>query len=279
MGLIDLPGGNFWMGSNDPGRYLNDGEGPVREVKISPFAISATAVSNSEFAAFVEDTGYVTTAEKENWSFVFAGDLPNDFSNTRGIVGAEWWRQVHGADWRHPEGQHSEITNRDNHPVVHVSWFDAAYYATWSKGRLPTEAEWEYAARGGLIQSALPWGNDLLLDGKHHCNIWTGTFPTNNTAEDGWVGTCPVDAFKPNDFGLFNCSGNVWEWCADWFTTQHTDGPVIADPIGPSFGTDRVVKGGSFLCHDSYCHRYRLAARSANTPESTSANQGFRIAH
>ena len=276
--LVDLPGGRFRMGTDDPDRYPGDGEGPVRDVELAPFSISATAVTTAEFAAFVDATGHVTTAEEEGWSFVFGGHLPDDFPETRGVVGAEWWRQVHGADWRHPEGPHSDLAGRADHPVAHLSWFDATAFAGWAGARLPTEAEWEYAARGGLDQARLPWGADLMPDGQHRCNIWTGTFPGEDTAEDGYAGTCPVDAFAPNGYGLYNCSGNVWEWCADWFATAHPAVRPLVDPAGPPFGTDRVVKGGSFLCHDTYCHRYRPAARSATTPESTSSHQGFRLA-
>ena len=276
--LVDLPGATFAMGTDDPWTYPGDGEGPVRTVELSPYSISATTVTNDEFAAFVEATGHTTTAEAEGWSFVFAGHLPDDFAETRGVVGAEWWRQVFSADWRHPEGPDSSLAGRDDHPVVHVSWFDAAAFATWAGARLPTEAEWEHAARGGLEGARLPWGDDLVVDGGHRCNIWTGTFPTEDTAEDGWAGTCPVGAFAPNGFGLHNCSGNVWEWCTDWFTTTHPGERPLVDPPGPAFGTHRVVKGGSFLCHDSYCHRYRVGARSATTQDSTTGHQGFRLA-
>ena len=279
---IDLPGGTFLMG-NEVGAYPSDGEGPVRPVHLSPFAISSTAVTTTEFATFVDATGYRTLAEDDGWSFVFAGHLPDDFDETRGVVGAEWWRQVHGASWCHPEGPHSNLDGRGDHPVVHVSWFDAVAFAEWAGGRLPTEAEWEFAARGGLESRRLPWGDEIQPDGPddHRFNIFTGTFWHDDDAADGWAGTCPVDAFDPNAFGLFNCSGNVWEWTADWFTASHrpdrSDQPAV-DPVGPPMGVNRVLKGGSFLCHDSYCHRYRLAARTSSTPDSTTGHQGFRIA-
>tara|TARA_B100000700_G_scaffold274655_1_gene319847 strand:+ start:5363 stop:6253 length:891 start_codon:yes stop_codon:yes gene_type:complete len=279
--VVDMPGGDFRMG-NEIEAYPFDGEGPVRPVRLSPFSISTTAVSNAEFARFVDATQHLTLAEREGWSFVFAGHLPNDFEETRGVVGAEWWRQVYGADWCHPEGPHSDLSERASHPVVHVSWFDAIAYADWAGGQLPTEAQWECAARGGLNQKRLPWGDNNQPDGKdtYRFNIFTGTFWHDDNAADGWAGTCPVDEFPPNDFGLYNCSGNVWEWTADWFTASHGLGDSqepLVDPTGPALGTNRVLKGGSFLCHDSYCHRYRLAARTSSTPDSTTSHQGFRI--
>ena len=279
-GLIELPEGTFEMG-NEENAYPADGEGPVREVTLSGFAISATAVTNAEFAEFVGVTGHQTTAEVEGWSFVFAGLLPDDFPPTRGVLGAEWWRQVEGADWRHPEGPNSLITaNGDlwHHPVVHISWFDAVGFAEWAGGRLPTEAQWEYAARGGLDQNRLPWGDETAPNGRHQCNIFTGTFPVEDTAEDGWAGTCPVDEYEPNGYGLYNCSGNVWEWCTDWFTAHHSDEDPLLDPSGPPMGLDRVAKGGSYLCHDSYCHRYRVGARLGLLPDSTLSHHGFRLA-
>ena len=279
-GLIELPEGTFEMG-NEENAYPADGEGPVREVTLSGFAISATAVTTAEFAEFVGATGHRTTAEVEGWSFVFAGLLPDDFPPTRGVLGAEWWRQVEGADWRHPEGPDSRLTadgDRWHHPVVHVSWLDAVGFAAWADGRLPTEAQWEYAARGGLDQKRLPWGDEIAPNGRHRCNIFTGTFPVEDTAEDGWAGTCPVDEYEPNGYGLYNCSGNVWEWCADWFTAHHSNEDSLPDPSGPPMGLDRVAKGGSYLCHDSYCHRYRVGARLGLLPDSTLGHHGFRLA-
>jgi len=276
-GMVHLKGGEFLMGTDDPIGFPADGEGPVRAVVLRPFWIEPVAVSNERFADFVDATGYITDAERYGWSFVFGGLLPDDFEPTRGAAQAPWWRQVFGANWRQPEGPHSSIIEeRINHPVVHVSWKDAASYCAWAGMRLPTEAEWEYAARGGLEQKRYPWGDDLKPDGKWRCNIWQGTFPSHNTLEDGYLGTAPVDSFVPNGFGLYNVSGNVWEWCSDWFDTEfHVHGPRT-DPTGPPLGQAKVIRGGSYLCHDSYCNRYRVAARSSNTLDSSTSNMGFR---
>jgi sulfatase modifying factor 1 len=273
---IGLPGGEFFMGTDSREGYPADGEGPVRPVRVSPFWIDATAVSNARFAAFVEASGYVTEAEQFGWSFVFAGLLPDDFPPTRAVAAAPWWRQVFGASWRHPEGPHSNIADRMDHPVVHVSWGDAVAYCRWAGKRLPTEAEWEYAARGALEQKRYPWGDKLTPNGEHLMNVWQGKFPLVNTAEDGYVGTAPVDAFPANGFGLFNMTGNAWEWCADWFSvTFHVRGGRD-NPTGPPRGNSKVMRGGSYLCHRSYCYRYRVAARSSNTPDSATGNLGFR---
>jgi formylglycine-generating enzyme required for sulfatase activity len=277
-GMIVMPGGSFLMGTDDGVGYASDGEGPVREVTLSPFWIDACAVSNERFVAFIDATGYVTDAERYGWSFVFGGLLPDDFQETRGVAAAPWWRLVEGADWRHPEGPLSDIEARAGHPAVHVSWLDAVSYCSWAGLRLPTEAEWEYAARGGLVQRRYPWGDELTPGGEHRCNIWQGTFPSHNSMDDGYFGTAPVDAFPPNGYGLYNMTGNAWEWCADWFSPSfHVDGPR-ADSTGPPAGTHRVIRGGSYLCHESYCNRYRVAARSANTPDSSTGNTGFRCA-
>jgi len=278
-GMVQLPGGDFLMGTDSREGYAADGEGPVRKVRLRPFWIDATVVSNAGFAAFVDATGHVTEAERFGWSFVFAGFLPDDFPPTRAVAEAPWWRQVYGADWRHPEGKHSDIAERMQHPVLHVSWNDALAYCRWSGKRLPTEAEWEYAARGGLEQMRYPWGDTLTPNAEHRMNVWQGKFPAVNTQEDGFRGTAPVDAFPPNGYGLFNITGNVWEWCADWFSADHhrLAGKRDRDnPTGPPRGDRRVMRGGSYLCHKSYCFRYRVAARSANTPDSSTGNLGFR---
>ncbi|MGB7806519.1 MAG: formylglycine-generating enzyme family protein [Actinomycetota bacterium] len=278
--LLDLAGGAFLMGTEDGDGFPGDGEGPIRKITLSSFRISARPVTNDEFGSFVESVGYRTEAERWGWSFVFGGLLPDDFPPTRAAAQTPWWRQVEGATWDHPEGPHSDVSARGEHPVVHVSWSDTLAYCRWAGVRLPTEAEWEYAARGGLEQSRFAWGDELVPGGRHVANIWQGTFPSRNTLDDGYVGTNPVGAFPPNGYGLVDCAGNVWEWCADWFDRDfhvREDAPRV-DPTGPPQGQARVIRGGSYLCHDSYCNRYRVAARSSNTPDSSTGNMGFRIA-
>ncbi|MFG3530039.1 formylglycine-generating enzyme family protein [Streptomyces sp. NPDC047917] len=275
--MVALPGGEFLMGADDTEGFPADGEGPVRAVRLKPFRMDACAVTNDRFARFVEATGHVTEAERFGWSYVFAGFLTAALR--RGAPRPErtpWWCGVQGATWQCPEGAGSDIADRGDHPVVHVSWNDAAAYAAWAGKRLPTEAEWEYAARGGLDRKRYPWGDELDPDGAHRCNIWRGTFPSKNTAADGYRATAPADAFEPNGYGLFNMSGNVWEWCADWWTTDHPATRPLVDPAGPAAGTTKVIRGGSHMCHRSYCNRYRVAARSANTPDSSSGHAGFR---
>ncbi|WP_412104907.1 formylglycine-generating enzyme family protein [[Kitasatospora] papulosa] len=275
-GMVLLPGGVFLMGTEDPEGFRADGEGPVREVRVSPFRIDAHAVSNRRFAEFVSATGHVTEAERFGWSYVFAGFLPAALRRGAGRPeGTPWWCGVEGARWDAPEGPGSGIEDRGDHPVVHVSWNDARAYSRWAGARLPTEAEWEYAARGGLEQARYPWGDELTPGGEHRCNIWQGRFPTRNTAEDGYAGTAPADAYQPNGFGLYNMAGNVWEWCQDWWSTTHPAGRR-SDPRGPGAGDAKVMRGGSYLCHRSYCNRYRVAARTRNTPDSTTGNLGFR---
>jgi formylglycine-generating enzyme required for sulfatase activity len=276
--MIRIDGGSFWMGTDGSEGYPADGEGPAHKVRVRPFHLDRTAVSNAEFAAFVAETGYRTEAETLGWSFVFHLLLPDELPPTRGIACAPWWRQVEGAAWQHPEGAHSSIDDRGDHPVVHVSWNDAVAYARWAGKRLPTEAEWERAARGGLPRALYPWGDELTPDGEHRCNIWQGRFPHDNTRDDGYLGTAPVTSFRPNGYGLYNMAGNVWEWCADWFSPTYYQDSPRTDPEGPHRGTSRVIRGGSYLCHASYCNRYRVAARSHNTPDSSAGNTGFRCA-
>lgn len=279
-GLARIPGGTFIMGTDDPTGFPADGEGPPRPVTLDRYRIARHAVTNDQFAAFVAATGYETEAERFGWSFVFHLLVPADAKPT--IVGsagpAPWWLGISGAFWRAPEGPGSTIDDRGDHPVVHVSWNDAMAYCAWGGVRLPTEAEWERAARGGLIQKRYPWGDDLTPDGDHRCNIWQGEFPAGNSAADGFVGTAPVGSFRPNGYGLYNVAGNVWEWCADWFSPIHPADAPRLNPTGPRRGDARVVRGGSYLCHHSYCNRYRVAARSANTPDSSTGNTGFRVA-
>jgi formylglycine-generating enzyme required for sulfatase activity len=279
--MVQLPGGSFLMGTDYPEGFPEDGEGPVREVFLDSFSIDRYPVTNELFAEFVRATGFRTDAERFGWSFVFWSHIPKRrFSELveDTVAGAPWWCKVPGARWNAPEGPGSTIAGREHHPVVHVSWADASAFTTWSGQRLPTEAEWEYAARGGLVQKLYPWSDKLRPGGRHVCNIWQGEFPNNDTGEDGYTGTCPVDAFPPNGFGLYSVVGNTWEWCSDWFDVafHRTDDPH--NPKGPPHGMGRVIKGGSFLCHKSYCNRYRVAARTFNTPDSSTAHIGFRCA-
>jgi formylglycine-generating enzyme len=276
--MVLLPGGEFLMGTDDREGFPGDGEGPVRPVTVSPFWIDTVAVSNARFAEFVAATGYATEAEQYGWSFVFAGLLPaNMRRDSPRSPEAPWWCAVKGASWQAPGGPGTSVDEREDHPVVHVSWRDATRYCAWAGTRLPTEAEWEYAARGGLEQRRYAWGDELTPGGEHRCNIWQGRFPFSNTREDGYFDTAPVRSFPPNGFGLYNVAGNVWEWCSDWWTIDHPAGPVV-NPGGPRQGKSRVMRGGSYLCHESYCNRYRVAARTSNEPDSSSANLGFRCA-
>ncbi|OIV35359.1 hypothetical protein BIV57_21965 [Mangrovactinospora gilvigrisea] len=272
--LIELPGGTFLMGCDDTSLTMaGDGEGPVREVSVGPFAVAATTVSNRQFAAFADATGYRTEAERFGTSFVFASFLPGALRKVAPrVASTPWWASVEGAYWRAPEGPGSTLDGehpRWDHPVVHLSHNDALAYCAWSGTRLPTEAEFEYAARGGREQTVYPWGDERDPGGEQRCKIWRGRFPTSHEEPRERRGTAPVDAYDPNDFGLFNVCGNVWEWNADPWRLPGDPG---------SGGTERIMRGGSYLCHESYCTRYRLSARTKNTPDSSAGNIGFRVA-
>ena len=275
---VALSGGRFAMGTRD--KILpQDGERPVRHVRVRPFAIDRTAVTNRRFTAFVEATGYRTEAERIGWSYVFQRFIAAP--DTLGAAdGAPWWRAVGGANWARPEGPTSDLEGRADHPVVHVSHTDARQFAAWAEGRLPTEAEWEFAALGGLKQARYPWGDRDPDDETFlPCNVWQGEFPNQNTDADGFAGTAPADAFKPNGFGLYNMVGNTWEWTADRFRIKSLSKTASKHPALVSREPHFVIKGGSYLCHKSYCFRYRIAARSSNTPDSTTGHIGFRLVY
>ena len=277
-GMTLVPGGEFLMGTDDTAGFPADGEGPVRRVRVKPFYIDVCAVSNAQFADFADASGYRTEAERYGSSFVFYDFVPARLAGKvrQAVASAPWWWPVDGAWWREPEGPGSTIEDRMDHPVVHITWNDAAAYCRWSGKRLPTEAEWEYAARGGLEHSTYPWGDELTPNGEHMCNIWQGEFPRRNTREDGYRGTAPVLSFPANGYGLYNVSGNVWEWSSDRFSATYHKRGRRDNPKGPRTGSARVLKGGSYLCHASYCNRYRVAARTSNTPDSSTGHQGFR---
>ncbi len=275
--LVPLAGGEFVMGTDSGEGLPADGEGPARRLRVSAFSIAATAVSNEEFRAFVRSTGYITQAEEAGSSFVFWLQVPASLrARTRRVPrGLPWWLCVADACWQRPEGPGSSICDRLDHPVVHVSWHDAQAYCRWAGVRLPTEAQWEYAARGGLRCQRYPWGDGM--PGEPCCNIWRGEFP--HRPQPGWrPGAVPVRSFAPDGYDLYNMAGNVWEWCEDWFSPAYHVATALEDPLQAQPTGRRSARGGSFLCHDSYCNGYRVAARGSNTPESSSSNHGFRVA-
>ena len=303
-GTVWIPGGEFTMGTDAALGWAD--EKPAHRVRVDGFWMDTTDVTNAQFRAFVEATGYVTTAEKppdvaEIMKQVAPGTPPPSgdqiragslvFTPTSGPVPlrdfSQWWKWTPGADWRHPEGPDSNIDGKHDHPVVHVSWFDALAYAKWAGKRLPTEAEWEFAARGGLENKPYVWGDDKPTDANIHANLWQGEFPYKNTAADGFERTSPVKAFPPNGYGLYDMSGNVWQWCSDWYQAdlyRQRGKAVIVNPTGPDKSFDprqpfsplRVQKGGSFLCNDAYCTRYRPSARHGCTPDTGMSHMGFR---
>lgn len=262
--MVEVMGGTFTMGTDKP-VFTADKEMPARPITLPSFMLDVYEVSNNEFGLFVSQTSYVTEAEKFGNSFVAEYFLSQETKNeiSQAVASAPWWLPVSGADWKHPEGPDSNIQSRGDHPVVHVSWNDAVAYCDWAGKRLPTEEEWEMACRSGKEDRLFPWGNKWMPGGKFYSNIWTGEFPKTNTGEDGWEGTNPVTEFPATKFGQKNMIGNVWEWTADWWTSAKVD---------------KVKKGGSFMCHMDYCYRYRCAARSQNTPDSSAYNLGFRCA-
>ena len=256
-GMVLIKGGAFLMGTDDAMPY----EAPAHETLVNAFWIDEHEVTVAEFASFIKATGYHTDAEQFGWSGVF------------NLKTGEWER-VDGANWQHPDGPQSEAA--PNEPVCQVSWSDAAAYALWAGKRLPTEAEWEYAARGGLVGKRYAWGDDLRPLGRVVANWWQGQFPEHNTGEDGFIGRAPVKSFQPNGYGVYDVAGNVWEWCADWYADDYYQRARRDNPVGPTAGTERVIRGGSWMCAENFCTNYRVAARSHATPDTGLNNLGFR---
>jgi formylglycine-generating enzyme len=280
--FVTIPAGEFLMGSDDT-FYPTDGEGPGRSVWVDEFKISQFSVTNSEFAAFIDSTGYQTESEIYGWSYVFNGFV-DETTASKQVAGlaasAPWWLAIEGANWFNPYGSSQSIEGLLDHPVVHVTHNDALEFCKWSGYQLPTEAQWEKASRGGLVGKLYPWGEDLLDGQAHQANIWQGEFPQLNMKEDGFFGTAPVNSFKPNKYGLYNTVGNVWEWTNDfWSARWHIpeSQETRNNPLGPQKTSgNRVLKGGSFMCHDSYCYRYRNSARTFNSPNTSTSHIGFR---
>ena len=282
-----MPAGSFLMGDHRREGYAADGEWPAREVTLSDYLMDPVTVTNQAFAAFVRATGHVTTAERLGDSMVFHlafwRDAEAQGRDGRMILGSPegtpWWYAVRGAQWRCPDGPGSSITQKQNHPVVHVSHEDAQAFCDWSGRRLPTEAEWERAARGGLHGARFPWGDERAPRGREQMHVFAGDFPRRSDQRPDQLTTVPVKTHRPNGLGLWQMAGNVWEWCADWFAADAATTMPTIDPAGPRAGDARVIRGGSYLCDESYCHRYRVAARSASEPTATAANLGFRCAN
>ena len=257
--MVFIKGGSFAMGDRDGMPF----ESTVHTVELDSFLIDQAEVTVAEFAKFIDATNYQTEAEKFGWSVVF------DFETGE-------WQRVDGADWRHPEGRNS--TAAPDEPVCQVSWNDAAAYAKWAGKRLPTEAEFEFAARGGLAGKKYAWGDELKPDGKVLANWWQGSFPAKNTREDGFLSRAPIKSFAPSGYGLYDMTGNVWEWTADWFDENYYEASPKKNPKGAASGTEKSIRGGSFLCAENFCSNYRVAGRSRSTPDSGMNNLGFRCA-
>jgi formylglycine-generating enzyme required for sulfatase activity len=296
-GMVWIPGGTFWRGSDNP--KMRDAR-PAHRVTVDGFWMDRTAVTNDEFARFVEATNHITVAERTPEAKDFPEAPPENlvagavvFTPTAGPVPLDnhlrWWRYVKGASWRHPEGPDSDLRGRGNHPVVQVAWADAAAYARWAGKRLPTEAEFELAARGGLDRKTYAWGDEFKPGGQWMANTWQGRFPFENTGEDGHRATAPVGSFPANGHGLHDMAGNVWQWCSDWYRHDYyhrlADGPQPAvNPRGPDDSYDpgepgtvkRVMRGGSYLCTDQYCTAYEVGARGKGDPDSGTNHVGFR---
>lgn len=275
--IVWLDGGKSYCGTP---RVLIKADGEhMRATKVQPFGIDRFAVTNQRFAAFVEATGFTSEAERFGWSFVFKDELSPDMRPPASrVAGVPWWYRIDGARWDRPAGPGSSIGGIMDHPVVHVSRNDAAAFAAWAGGRLLTEAEWEFAARGGK-DVVYPWGDDDPPDDNPRCNIWQGRFPDTNLASDGFAATAPVGAFAPNGYGLCNMSGNAWEWCADAFRVKSVSAEGRVRDAAARRDDERVLKGGSYLCHRSYCHRYRIAARMGRSPDTTTSHIGFRLGY
>ena len=275
LAVVSIPGGKSILGSNNP-IIRQDEESPCRKTKLKPFSMMTTCVTNEMFDLFVQETGYVTEAERIGWSFVFYDHISEQIRESQAVATAQWWRHIDGANWRCINGPKTENDWHADHPVVQVSWNDANAFAKWAGGRLPNEKEWEHAARGGLGDVKFPWGDQEPNDKNYQpCNIWQGQFPKLNTAIDGYVATAPARSFKPNAYGLYNLCGNVWEWTSEPFKVRSLS-KVAIDHAKQMHGM-KLLKGGSFLCHKSYCFRYRIAARTGTTADTTTSHQGFRL--
>jgi len=275
LDLCDIPGGTTLVGTDRPAIPIDE-EGPCRRQELQPFKMMQTTVTNRMFRDFIDDTAYVTDAQRFGWSFVFQDQLNHNRKDVQSPAGTQWWLKVNGACWHSVGGPNTTEQLEDDHPVVHVSWNDAKAFADWAGGRLPTEAEWEHAARGGLGDVPFPWGHQEPDDSHFQpCNIWQGHFPESNTCADGYAATAPAASFEPNGYDLYHMCGNVWEWTSGRFKINGRT--TESKQHARHFKGTKILKGGSYLCHKSYCFRYRIAARTGSTPDSTTTHQGVRL--